>query len=833
MARQPVQLPSRGGANSAGVGNRAQYLRPAKDTQNSRALASAFSQMNRAFGRIAANEQRIANQKMADELQQAEEEQKLLEQRALLAGQMSALTGEDQAALYASNPAAMQSYYEGAVQSEMSQGLMGIANDFRSQPFFGDPMQQEMARQFLTDAYSEAFQGVDPLMVGNMLPQINSQFVSLLKENDNQVFQNAQIETTRQMTNSLHSSMVNGDSNAFMAEVEGQMHNAYLDMGGSTGNKISVDALDGAIRDAASDTDEDYLRAAENFSNLLANKEFMNGLTPAQREQLETAFDAANRKYDQRKSREAAQAEAELNLEIAKLDDKLIFAYLSGNQNELNILRKQYLSIDPTVKTWANRYDSIIDNLSEGQNNYLNGSDIAAVAQSAQNLSLMKHYLDAKNLTRTNPEWVKYVIDKQGQLTKSDHEKLLAYDPSVTVEAFNHQAYKSVSKHLNALGDLFADNLPEGSEQLKRLIEDLEIIGFEKQSVFRRSMQSSIDSYLRDNQESYPASYDAQRNVINDAVNFALNEFLDGTAVDGVNLIDSLRDEFGVLPPEISTSPVFKAYFQDTGYEQKYQESLKIKNEFEAAAIESLPRGVVVADDVDTTRFTFNPMTERAGQLVRPEDTDGDGISDERESLLDGDEPVNPMTNRAGSRQRVGSNITRERLGITRIDRRRQDDGSTVPASIRTFNFGAIGNVTRAAGKKNFEKAFAGKTLGDQDLPGLDGSDVPTTAFKTVEDGIRYFGWWMAYRGNPGSITELSNKYYTDSNDAAEWASKVSQYSGLDLDEEITSDNMSALANGVFSHEAGPSAWTSTNIGTTVDMVALIEEGKQLYEDNK
>ena len=44
---------------------------------------------------------------------------------------------------------------------------------------------------------------------------------------------------------------------------------------------------------------------------------------------------------------------------------------------------------------------------------------------------------------------------------------------------------------------------------------------------------------------------------------------------------------------------------------------------------------------------------------------------------------------------------------------------------------------------------------------------------------------------------------------------------------------MSALAQGVFAHEAGPSAWTATKINTSVDMAALIEEGKQLYEDNK
>ena len=67
MVRGPVQIQGRGGAASGEVGNRAQYMRPALDNQNSRMLAKAFSQINSSLGRIASNESRLAERQRNDE----------------------------------------------------------------------------------------------------------------------------------------------------------------------------------------------------------------------------------------------------------------------------------------------------------------------------------------------------------------------------------------------------------------------------------------------------------------------------------------------------------------------------------------------------------------------------------------------------------------------------------------------------------------------------------------------------------------------------------------------------------------------------------------------
>lgn len=465
MARQPVQLPSRGGASAAGVGSRANYLRPAKDTQNSRALASAFSQMNRAFGRIAANEQRIANQQLADELQMAEEEQKLAEQRAAYAGQMDSLTGQDRASAYATNPAAQQSYFEGKMQAEVAEALVGIGNDARSHPAFGDPLRQAEFNAFVQDQYSEALGSVDPLIVGGMMQQISSQNNKLLLENDTAIFENAKAGATTAMASTLYSSMITGDAAAFIASAEFEKENIAQDMSKAEGNKITVAALVSAIKRAAGGSEEDWMNASQAFADLLANPEFMtqSGLNTDQQQSLRTAFSQAEGRFNTNMSRLQQAEKAKLDTQIAALDDQLIYAFLSGDQDQMSALESEYARINPAVSTYTDRYDNIIENLGRTQDNFLEGSDAGILATSARRLALAKHYLDVNNLDATSPERLVYIIQQaNGRMTEKDFNELLRYKPNMGVEAFNHQAYKNFRDRLGSLNDLLVAALPEG-----------------------------------------------------------------------------------------------------------------------------------------------------------------------------------------------------------------------------------------------------------------------------------------------------------------------------------------------------------------------------------
>ena len=694
MARQPVQLPSRGGANASGVGNRAQYLRPAKDTQNSRALSSAFSQMNRAFSRIAANEDRLENQRLADEFREAEEAQKLLEERAKFAGQMSVLTGEDQAALYANNPAAQQSYYEGSIQSEVSQGLVGIANDFREQQFYGDPTKQAEARQWLQNSYAEAFGDVDPLILGGMLSQINTQSASLLKENDNEVFAVAQAETVTQMTNSLHSAIVNLDPGMFLAEVETMKENAYFDMGGPTGNQITVKSLESAIRQAANGTKEEFIRANENFADLLANPDFMNSLNTEQREKLQTSLTSARNRFDANLKTLEIQRQQAVETEVASLDQQLIAAYLSENQTQMNALINLYAKIDYTTDKWSNRAETIIENLDVTQTSFLIGSD----TDSKRNLALAKHYLDVNNIDQSSIGFVEYVLSQQSNLTKSDFDSLMSYSPNLNVEAFKHPAYLSTTKHMGALGDMINSLLANGSDELSRILPEFEVTGFDGTSIFKRKMLATMSEYLTENQANYPAGYEAQKSVINDAVAFALNDFLDETEENGVNLIDRMRGPDGMLPPSLVNDPVFKAYFTNSGYEQQAQEARAIIREAENRAIDMLPSSVEIDPALDQQQpFTF----EAPSQIQTLE-------------VPASEESTNPMTNRAGSRQRTASvTPTTEAEVVSNSPETTDVIPAEMPQVAREANAADPEGVASAQSASEFAKAYLGQTETD------------------------------------------------------------------------------------------------------------------------
>lgn len=813
MARQPVQLPSRGGANAAGVGNRAQYLRPAKDTQNSRALASAFSQMNRAFGRIAANEQRIANQQMADELQQAEEEQKLLEERAKFAGLMDAgLGSSEQAALYEANPAAQYSYREGRAEGIVNQFLIDVQTDFMQQDFFGDPAQSDIAREWFQNSVAEAMQGHDTAMIANKMPDIMRTQSSLLTAHANQALITAKDNTESDLSVKYQLALESGDLAALEAsEYEGR-NNAYQNFG-RDGNRISTEALIRGLKQSATKDTASWEFARNAYINLTRNPEYQKLLSTDLNDQLAQGLLDAQKLHGLLTNNRNEALERERNVKTEEI--------LQGVETRRNLQDSDYTAEKEAliaIGYSAAEANKLVDDHLAALNTMYDGLIVQpTAAQRAQIANVeaeLKHQINRDGLIGAAKR--NLLADNAYRLDDAAFERLLKFTPDSDTPVFDSKFTNDVKSSISGLVDNISASMLNDGKFMKAMgftgsSNDPFTVDMRRTEMKNR-VEALLDEELREAAADWPKDREGQQKFVEDAMYRTINK-LDLAAEGG--LIEMFyKDGFpGVIQDRFLNDATFRRWFEDTGYLEDH----KVAKERNAQALTEYSRSAAF-------RLGINP------------DADGSLDAAERVGSQPSATPVTTATEAGSSEdtsERESTAITRERLGITRIDRRRQDDGGTVPASIRTFNFGAIGNVTRAAGKENFEKAFAGKTLGDQDLQGLDGSDVPTTAFKTVEDGIRYFGWWMAYRGNPGSITELSNKYYTDSNDAAEWASKVSQYSGLDLDEEITSDNMSALAHGVFSHEAGPSAWTSTKIGTTVDMATLIEEGKQLYEDNK
>ena len=294
--------------------------------------------MNRSFGRIAANEQRISNQEMADELRQAEEEQQTLENRALIAGQIDVLTGQDRASAYANNPMALQSHYEGRVQATISEGLLGISTEFQEQDFFGDPQRQSEAQQWLQNEMRTAIGDAPDHLVGSMLPQIQRTGATLLEANDNAVFETAKAQTLTDMSSTSYAHLIGGDSEAFIGAFTLERENAAMDIGKQSANETAVGAF-GFILDRAAGSSEGDWRKASDAATDLMKSEFMKGLSAEQQTTMRNHYRAALRNFNSADAERSNRAADAFDAEVGSLQDIL--------QNQLEkkktfVLENQY-----------------------------------------------------------------------------------------------------------------------------------------------------------------------------------------------------------------------------------------------------------------------------------------------------------------------------------------------------------------------------------------------------------------------------------------------------------------------------------------------------------
>ena len=139
MARTPIQVQGRGASAVATIGNRAQYLRPAKDNQNSRMLAKAFSQINSAFSAYNKNQAALQNRMMADDLNDAKAHQREVERIAGIQGEIAGLTGQDRTSAFVNNEQSLKVYNENRALGAMSASFIEIEANIQNMPGFGDP----------------------------------------------------------------------------------------------------------------------------------------------------------------------------------------------------------------------------------------------------------------------------------------------------------------------------------------------------------------------------------------------------------------------------------------------------------------------------------------------------------------------------------------------------------------------------------------------------------------------------------------------------------------------------------------------------------------------
>ena len=645
MARQPVQLPSRGGANAAGVGNRAQYLRPAKDTQNSRALASAFSKMNRSFGRIAANEQRISNQEMADELRQAEEEQQTLENRALIAGQIDVLTGQDRASAYANNPMALQSHYEGRVQATISEGLLGISTEFQEQDFFGDPQRQSEAQQWLQNEMRTAIGDAPDHLVGSMLPQIQRTGATLLEANDNAVFETAKAQTLTDMSSTSYAHLIGGDSEAFIGAFTLERENAAMDIGKQSANETAVGAF-GFILDRAAGSSEGDWRKASDAATDLMKSEFMKGLSAEQQTTMRNHYRAALRNFNSADAERSNRAADAFDAEVGSLQDIL------QNQLEKNLpldgILASFVKLDP--ENGAETYQKQIETFYSRSELYLPSSN-ANDGVSRGNLQRHIHHLNVNNLqpgTKKFNDYVTTAINEVG-MTEADVQKLKAHNTNMDSEVKENPEYAIVKRLFRGLTDAINMALPKNGALSKLVLDSTS--GFDGSSPYSRMLRESFDTYLSETQGLYPSDAEGQKKHIQEAAFKAISDFLEYTSDSdkGTRLIDLIMDpnNEGYFPKRLTTHQAYKSLFEGPGgyleleaaneaeIKKAKDEAAAIRRDNEAKADEALLPPLPAAEqagdtpvlsprekslqDIDRLLAVTQSLSDEANRMTEPE----------------------------------------------------------------------------------------------------------------------------------------------------------------------------------------------------------------------
>lgn len=823
--RRPVQIQGRGGAAAGSVNNRAQYLRPALDNQNSRMLARAFSQMNRSFGRIASNETRLQNRQMADELQELETYQEEQKQIAIQMGAQAALTGDEFLDTFWNNPVNVQYYNESRAAGLEDLNLVQTVAEFEASPAFGNPDDPTAATAFWSSYTADR--------VSNTPVELQPDVLARIAPQATQSIQRSQIAAAKVALQNETDALSSHVDLAFLGsgtwqEMTGRLNTLRNEKsaarGPAIGNQMSTDALVYSLqvlvdRNSIERSEQviSMMREAIDFSDEQGKNPWWDDYSINERLQIMNALGVAETTLRSAQAQETARLDAQREAQVMGLYMRSLDADPSNH---------------PTVTDYANALGPIegIKTMKEHRAILVDRNDLDFLNDTEENRISSAIETQGAMLTMTEQQFTAaerttFLSELAAATTRSDFDKLVAFFPEVP-DAFDDPTISMAMRNASAFTDLLGDFVEGDDTSL--FIDSVGGDGFST-SVKTREFKAALNIYIQDRASDWQEALrkGTTEEFVDKAVSHAVNVVMTNPLPDGTVLNDVLMKKANELEftAIYSANPVFQQYLAGSGVASQMDAFAALYEEGLAAAYDGTVNKV--ANMIE--RYTADPDGDgisifRGNTQSMTQDLNEDGVIDAREQMFAADE------DEAGPQ----STITRESLGITDIDRERQSDGGSVPASIRTFNWGAIGEVTNKDAAANFEKAFADRTLDSVDLPALDGRDYATPVFKTAEDGLRYFGWWLAYRGNPTTIAELGDEYYPNNEmDRDDWVTGVSQLASMDADDNITSDNLNAVAFGVFSQEAGPGAFTATKLSTSVDMAKFIMEGSQMYHDNK
>ena len=323
MVRGPVQIQGRGGAASGEVGNRAQYMRPALDNQNSRMLAKAFSQINSSLGRIASNESRLAERQRNDEYKDSLEYQQQQNTMADHFGALSAVTGEDYTDQFFNNPANMMAYNESNIIGGIDRDLVGFMSEMESNENFGNPEGREQFQGGWTDYVANTLENTPQELRGEVAQRLATAGVQMMVKSDALAVQRANEERLNNTTAAVRRSFLTSETDG---ELAGQLlsEREFLSktMGNERGNAMWLDAMTTDIENLPFQVDPEKAQVSiDQMYMLLSNEDFTKQFGTGEGSAIGDIAESLNKAQVQvTKQVGLLQAQAEAQHEAAGMD---------------------------------------------------------------------------------------------------------------------------------------------------------------------------------------------------------------------------------------------------------------------------------------------------------------------------------------------------------------------------------------------------------------------------------------------------------------------------------------------------------------------------------
>ena len=523
MARNPIQVQGRGGALTGGVTQRANYLRPARDNQNSQMLGRAFSTINSAFTAYNRNTQALEARTMADQLADAEQSQREAEAAARSIGEAAGMSGTDLSAQVLQNPAALAEYQEGQILGSMSQGARQIVNDMRQSDLFGDPervgefeamLNENFAAMLTTTGESStALQArgfLDTQPLRNSLINQNQEAAEV------RIKENKETSLSEQLTTALLSGM---EEDELYASFEQLIEVDRIGLG----NQGVFNAVYGVLaRINTLPDDASKMAVVEQFQALIASGEdgkTSRLLAKFNTQQQKTLIDTVERAEAALNSEMSARAIAEQKAADEAIVSQALQDIVAGKPLAL-------LELFPDRPDLVEQLDNLQDtfNTLEREEIFASPDDVIARATSKNYLAQATRQMDAASNKPVTEQLAlrNKLVDEgvsKGLLTEVDVFSMATYTAKYTDIASSDAYILSESELDVVISDMTA--LFEAAK-MDFIQQDIDGV---KRGQFARQMKAEVYSYFRQNEEAIRAQIaggESINNIASPAIEYAL-----------------------------------------------------------------------------------------------------------------------------------------------------------------------------------------------------------------------------------------------------------------------------------------------------------------------